>query len=220
MAHDLKAPVAALKAFIEMIRKNDVGLDNELLYYIEQVEHQQREISRRVGSLNELNAVDRLAGQPEVTAVAELLQSFYAIYNPEAAVNGIHLVVVPPKETLFVRVQRQKMLHVFENLFFNALKFTPEGGTIALRAQHTAEGVCICMTDTGCGIPPEELPRIFDRFYMGEAGEANGGSGLGLYIVKSILAEHGGRVEAASTVGEGSEFRLWLPEEPAPAQQG
>lgn len=220
MAHDLKAPVAALKAFIEMIRKNDIGLDNELLYYIEQVEYQQREISRRVGSLNELNAVDRLSSQAEVIAVAELLQGFYAIYNPEAAVNGIHLVVVPPKEPLFVRVQRQKMLHVFENLFFNALKFTPEGGTIALRAQRAAEGVCICVTDTGCGIPPEELPRIFDRFYMGETGEAKGGSGLGLYIVKSIMVEHGGCVEVSSTVGEGSEFRLWLPEEPAAVQQG
>lgn len=215
MAHDLKAPVSALKAFIAMIRKNDVGLDAELLYYLEQVEHQQQEIARRVGSLNELNAVDRLTAQPQPLSVAALFADFYAVYNPEAAVSGIHLVVLPPKEELFVRGQRQKLLLVLENLFFNALRFTPEGGTIALQVKHTGSELCISLSDTGCGIPEQELPHVFERFYMGE-NSGEGGSGLGLYIVKSIIAEHGGRVEASSTVGEGSEFRLYFPQAEAP----
>ena len=215
MAHDLKAPVSALKAFIAMIRKNDVGLDAELLYYLEQVEHQQQEIARRVGSLNELNAVDRLTAQPQPLSVAALFADFYAVYNPEAAVSGIHLVVLPPKEELFVRGQRQKLLLVLENLFFNALRFTPEGGTIALRVKHTGSELCISLSDTGCGIPEQELPHVFERFYMGE-NSGEGGSGLGLYIVKSIITEHGGRVEASSAVGEGSEFRLYFPQAEAP----
>lgn len=218
MAHDLKAPVASLKAFIEMIRKNGVELDNELSYYLEQVERQQQEISRRVGSLNELNTLDRLTGLPGTLSVAELFAEFYAAYNPEAVVSGIHLVVLPPKEEQYLCGQRQKLLLVLENLFFNALRFTPEGGTIALQVKSGTEEICIALSDTGRGIPEQDLPHVFERFYVGENSGADG-SGLGLYIVKSILAEHGGRVEVSSVEGEGSEFRLYFPLADTPKSQ-
>ncbi|MBO4991925.1 MAG: HAMP domain-containing histidine kinase [Firmicutes bacterium] len=198
MAHDLKAPLASIKTFIEVIRLRNVGLDEDLSFYIDQMERQQQEMSRRVGSLNELNAVDRLTADAELVTVADLFHTLYRTHNPEAVAMGVHLIVIPADTSLVIRVQKQKLLLAFENLIYNALRFTPADGSITIRCIEAGDAVCITVTDTGCGIPPEELPHIFERFFVGQAGKDSGGSGLGLYIVKTILEELGGSIHAES----------------------
>ena len=213
MAHDLKAPLSSIKTFIEVIRLHNVGLDEELSFCLDQVERQQQEMSRRVSSLNELNAVDRLTAEAELVTVADLFHTLYFTHNPEAAAMGVHLIVIPADTSLAIRVQKQKLLLAFENLIYNALRFTPADGSITIRCCGTEDTVCITVTDTGCGIPPDELPHIFERFFVGRAGKDSGGSGLGLYIVKTIMNELGGSVHAESPclANGGSCFTLRLP---------
>jgi signal transduction histidine kinase len=101
------------------------------------------------------------------------------------------------------------LIRLFLNLLDNAVKYTPKGGQITLKAAREAVHVTVTIADTGCGIAPEQLPHIFERFYR--AADRAPGTGLGLAIAQSIAREHGGRIEAASQLGEGSVFTVYLP---------
>ena len=107
------------------------------------------------------------------------------------------------------------------NLVGNALKFTPRGGGVSVRLEDREGAVAIEVRDTGPGIPPEELPRIFERFYRGtNTGDARAsGSGLGLAIARSIVEMHGGEIDVGSEVGQGTEFRIHLPRTSAPERE-
>ena len=96
------------------------------------------------------------------------------------------------------------------NLINNAIKFTPEGGAVRVLARPDG-GVTIEVADNGAGIEPQDLPRVFERFYKADRARRAGGTGLGLAVVKHTAEAHGGRVEAESRLGEGSTFRIWLP---------
>lgn len=206
VAHDLKAPLSSMKAFIHVIRLHNVGVDNELENYLTQVEHWQDEMSWRLGTLNEINSVDKLTSTPEPIALDEFLQELYHLHNPEAAVMGIHFLITPVPHSLSIWGQRKKLFLVFENLFYNSLRFTPEGGKIMIEAKEKDSLIQIRFSDNGSGILPEDLPHIFERFYMGETGKQTGGSGLGLYIVKMILDEMGARISVESSALTGTSF--------------
>jgi two-component system sensor histidine kinase ResE len=107
-----------------------------------------------------------------------------------------------------------RLAQVLSNLVDNALKHTPDGGSITLRAAQTDSGVLVDVADTGAGIPPEAIPCIFDRFYQADPSRQGGdrhGAGLGLAIVKEIVTAHGGTISVRSTLGEGSTFTVALP---------
>jgi two-component system phosphate regulon sensor histidine kinase PhoR len=107
----------------------------------------------------------------------------------------------------------QKIHQVLINLLNNAISYTPEGGSITVEAKPVTAGVEISVTDNGIGIPPEDLPRIFERFYRVDKGRSRelGGTGLGLSIVKHIVEAHGGHVRVESKPGKGSCFTFFLP---------
>ena len=106
----------------------------------------------------------------------------------------------------------EKLRQVFVNLIHNALKFTPSGGTIQLTGGNSgSEIVTVCVADSGCGIPPDDLGKIFLPFYRSSNGTDTRGSGLGLSIVKELVELHGGAVRVESTVGKGSRFFVDLP---------
>jgi len=102
---------------------------------------------------------------------------------------------------------------VFDILLGNAIKFSPRGGTITLEVQDAGEMILVSVTDTGVGIPADQLDKVFDRFYQvdGSATRRFGGAGLGLAIARRIVEAHGGRIWAESAAGQGSVFRFTLP---------
>jgi len=109
-----------------------------------------------------------------------------------------------------VNGDRDRLEQVLQNLAANALRHTPDGGTITLSSAATANGIAVTVRDTGSGIPPEHLPLIFDRFYKADASrKAAGGSGLGLSIVKTIVERHGGTITARNDGG--AVFEITLP---------
>src|SRR5690606_15386849 len=124
--------------------------------------------------------------------------------------------LVTPEGLPGILADRDRILQVLSNLIGNAIKFTPEGGTIEVRVDSGSEGVCFSVADTGPGIPAEDLPRIFRPFWQAE-GRSLEGAGLGLMIARGIVEAHGGVIRVDSREGKGSTFSFTLPVATPPA---
>lgn len=153
----------------------------------------------------------------EVDAAALLVEVGAAFQaTADASLIRLEVMVEPGLPRLWA--DRDRLLQVLSNLLGNAFKFTPQGGRIGLRALRCGVGVQLVVSDTGCGIPPDHVPRLFDRFWQSDR-KRGPGAGLGLAIVKGLVEGHGGVVEVESTVGVGSTFSVSLPiRSPAPTR--
>lgn len=210
MAHDLKAPIYATRSFIRAIRENDTGVDGELLRYIDQVEQKQQEMALRVQSLTAFDRLDTGILPPEPVSVRQLLQDTFDTHHMAAEVAAVHLIVLPPNIDGYLLARPTKLNILFENLIFNALRATATDGKITISAELSETECHFVVADTGSGIPIEELPHIFERFYVGEENKENG-SGIGLYLVKGIVEELHGEISVSSKPGQGATFYIDLP---------
>ncbi|MEG1165834.1 MAG: ATP-binding protein, partial [Oscillospiraceae bacterium] len=167
----------------------------------------------RVQSLSKLNAFDRITTPRVVLEVDELLTLIEQKNAPEVDVAGIHFTVGYLGTSAKLMAQREKLLILFENLIYNAISFTPAGGTIQIMPRLVGEWVVIEVSDTGCGISAEHLPHVFEQFYTtrSQTGE---GSGLGLYICKLTADELGGSIAVKSELAKGTSFTVCLPLSP------
>lgn len=211
MAHDLKAPVFATQSFIEAIRRSGVGVDAELQNYLDQAQAKQWEMARRLQGLSRINALDQIDEEQILVSVKEMLSEISAAHSGEAEVQSVYLMVEVPPQDAYLMAQPEKLNILFENLIYNALRATPPNGRITVSAYTKNGRICVTVEDTGCGIPEEELPLVFRRFYV-EANNNGTGTGLGLYIVHGIVTELGGTIEVYSTVGKGTKFVMEFPE--------
>jgi len=145
--------------------------------------------------------------------VPELLQTALDSVRPLGEAKKQTLCLKCPAEIPLLSGDSQKVHQMLVNLLQNAINYTPEGGKITLEGRRGEGGIQLEVADTGVGIPPEDLPRIFERFYRVDKGRSRelGGTGLGLSIVKHIAEAHGGRVFVDSQVGKGSRFTVSLP---------
>lgn len=212
MAHDLKAPVFATQSFIEAIRKSNLGVDMELHRYLDLAEIKQREMARRLQGLSAINALDRIEGNLISMSLKGMLEELYSVYHGESEVRSVYFYVEQPEEDAFFMAQPEKLDILFENLIYNALRATPCNGSIHISAKAEGGKIHVIVKDSGCGIPKEELPYIFRRFYVGSNNRENG-TGLGLYIVHSIVEEFGGTISVRSEVNRGTEFILEFPQD-------
>ncbi len=210
MAHDLKAPVFATQSFIEAIRKSGVGVDSELQHYLDLAQAKQWEMARRLQGLSTINALDRIDEERVPVSVREMLSEVYDTHCGEAEVRSVYLTVEQPEQDAYLTAQPEKLNILFENLIYNALRATPADGRITVSAWTEDSKIRLTVEDTGCGIPEEELPLIFRRFYVGEKNRDTG-TGLGLYIVHGIVTELGGTIKVYSTVGKGTKFVMEFP---------
>lgn len=211
MAHDLKAPVFATQSFIQAIRRSGVGVDRELQGYLDLAEAKQREMARRLQGLSAINALDRIEGERIPVSIKDMLAEMYATYRGEAEVQSVYFYVEPQQQDAFLMAQPEKLDILFENLIYNALRATPDNGNITIAAEVTEGKIRITVEDSGCGIPEEEQPHVFQRFFVGENNRENG-TGLGLYIVHSIVTELGGTITVQSAVGKGTKFIMEFPQ--------
>jgi two-component system heavy metal sensor histidine kinase CusS len=145
--------------------------------------------------------------------VTELLRGLREYYEASAADAGISLTTVSAAEPVIAELDRALMQRAVSNLVSNAVAHTPPGGSVALEANSDTTMIRIEVSDTGVGIPPNALPRVFDRFFRVDASRAqtSGGTGLGLAIVQSIMLLHGGKVQIASQLGQGTRVTLHMP---------
>ncbi|HEX2222254.1 MAG TPA: HAMP domain-containing sensor histidine kinase [Candidatus Limnocylindria bacterium] len=220
VSHELRTPIAALRMYTDLQRDGQVDeptrnefLDRstEQLARLEWLSTNLLDLSRIEAGILPLDMRDGDLRDP-VRATVEA-------HAGEADARGVALTSAVPARPVMLRFDRERMVQLLNNLVGNALKFTQRGGTVSVRLSEAADEVTMEVVDTGAGIPPEELPRIFERFYRGtNTGEARAsGSGLGLAISRSIVEMHGGTIEVRSVVGEGSIFRVGLPRAGGPA---
>jgi signal transduction histidine kinase len=142
--------------------------------------------------------------------VQDLVMQSIELYREVAEDKAIQLLAsVPPELSLYA--DRNRMLQSLANLLDNAIKYTPSGGQVTMTAARDDHHIVLTVTDTGIGIPAEDLPRIWDRLYRGDKSRSQRGLGLGLSFVKAIAQAHHGSVQVSSTPEGGSTFTLSLP---------
>jgi two-component system phosphate regulon sensor histidine kinase PhoR len=140
--------------------------------------------------------------------------------RPQAERLGLKLELEVADQLPSVEGDREQLERVVVNLVHNALKFTPDGGTIRVSAEVTDAGLAVHVKDNGAGILPEDLPRIFERFYKADRARGGGGTGLGLAVARHTIEAHGGRITVESRPEEGSQFTFVLPcGEPSPNER-
>jgi two-component system phosphate regulon sensor histidine kinase PhoR len=160
-----------------------------------------------------------LPGTVEVLDAAEPVKSAVDRLAPQAERARVELRLEPLAQLPPVRGDRAGLERAVVNLVHNAIKFTPEGGRVTVTAVGAGGGVLVTVADTGVGIAPDDLPRVFERFFKADKARRAGGTGLGLALVKHTIEAHGGRVDAQSEAGQGAIFRFGLraARVPAPA---
>jgi len=218
VSHELRTPIAALRTFNELLLDRAGDDPQARAEFLESSGQQLERLDWLAQNLLELSKLDSglvlLDLRPD--DVRACVESAVEQAQPAAHRRSIELALQLPAAPIRIRHDPPRIGQVVANLVANALKFTPPGGHVTVEVGPHPDGAEITVSDTGVGIDPTELPRIFDRFYRGvQAAEARGsGSGLGLAIVKSIVDMHGGRVAVESTLGEGSRFTVILPRDP------
>jgi two-component system heavy metal sensor histidine kinase CusS len=218
IAHDLRTPVNNIRgeAEVALARARTVDEYREVLGSC--LEEAVR-LSDLIGDLLFLaRAESPLAHlHRESINVGELLSGIREYYEASAADRGVSLSTLVPNGPVIAQLDRTLLQRAVGNLVSNALAHTPPGKSVVLGASAEAAAVRIEVSDSGAGIPPEALPRVFDRFFRVDASrsQSSGGTGLGLAIVQSIMQLHGGNVEIASKVGKGTQVTLRVPMSPA-----
>ncbi len=214
-SHELRTPITALHNFIDLLQgpaANDLAAREE---FLAESQIQVQRMEWITGNLLDLSRLD--AGLVELERkfydLSDLLQSTTAPFLPIALEKGVNLEVQADSQ-LEILCDKSRMQLVLNNLLDNALKFTPPGGNIKVTGERRDSRTVIQVQDSGAGIPSEDLPHIFERFYRGRSTEK--GSGLGLAIVYSIVHAHGGKVEVESQPGQGSRFTIYLDDSLAP----
>ena len=212
IAHELRNPLMVMTGYIEALRDGVLRPSPERF---DMMYEEAQQLQRLVADLRTLSLADagELALMPQIIAPVVLVARVAEGYAPVAQKAGITLVVAPVTGVPDVNVDVERMMQVLANLVTNALRHTPERGTVTLGTHAESGGAAITVTDTGEGIAPDVLPRVFDRFYRADKARSQSGdeSGLGLSIVKSIVTSHGGTIDATSELGKGSTFTVHLP---------
>jgi signal transduction histidine kinase len=211
VSHDLRTPLAALRAMIEAMADGMIDDPATSARYLATMRSQIKLLSSLIDDLFELSQLDAgaLRIERERIAPGDLASDTIEAFRPQAAARGVELRATIAPDAPPVSVAPQKIERVLANLMSNAIRHTPPGGmiTISVRPQPAdADYVEFAVGDTGEGIDPQDLPHIFERFYRGEKSRsrATGGAGLGLAIARGIVEAHGGTIQIASIPGEGT----------------
>lgn len=214
VAHELNTPLHIIQGYLEGIQDGIYRADEETIGIMLE---ETNLLSRLVSDLRTLSLAEagQLPLEMEWLDIAELTGDIVTSFSGQAEAAGIQLSVEAP-EGLRVYGDADRLEQVLANLVVNALRHTSQGGKITIRADKTNEGIKLVVEDSGEGIPAEDLPFIFDRFWRGDKSRQHteaGGHGLGLAIARQLVRAHGGQINVESTVGQGTTFEIRLPGE-------
>jgi len=213
-SHDLKAPLAAVQSYLQVILGGFAG----------EITDQQREMLQRssirisgfidlIDNILDMSRFEATRMDIEAVLLPKLIQDSVEGIRPLAQEKSVELEMELPDGLPQLRGSSKRLQQVVSNLVVNAIKFTPSGGTVSVKLRDANEHIEVEVCDTGIGIPTDDLPYIFDDFYRGSHGEGKG-AGLGLSIAKKIVEAHGGKIWAQSPcpeTGVGSMFTFTLP---------
>lgn len=210
VGHELRTPLVHAKGYVDLLVRGDLGeVKPEQGEALTTVAAKLDAVVKLVDDMELLRGGQITPPKPEALSLTDAAKQAMARAQAAAKEAGIALIGQFPSADLRAMADPAQLSRVFDNLLANAVKFSPAGGQVTVRVDDPGDGTLKgCVVDTGLGIMPEHLPRIFDRFYQADGSTTRrfGGAGLGLAVVKQIVEAHGGRVWAESQPGKGSAF--------------
>jgi two-component system phosphate regulon sensor histidine kinase PhoR len=215
VSHELRTPVAALKALVETLQDGALGEPDVARDFLARMHVEVDGLAQLVEELLELSRIEsgRVALRLQPMDLASVVATAVERLRPQAERQGLNVAVDLPSDLPTVQADSERIQQVIVNLVHNAVKFTPPGGRIAVTAERGNGEVAVSVADTGAGISPDALARLFERFYKADRARASGGTGLGLAIAKHLVQAHGGRIWAESPgEGQGATFTFALPQ--------
>ena len=213
VSHELRTPLAGIRAAAETLQEGAIDDRPAAIEFMGHIQHEVDRMTQMVEELLELSRIESGAAplRPAEVDAARLLQDTVRRFAQQAERAHLVLTAETPLEPVSLIADASRLDQALGNLVANAIKFTPEGGSITLRAEERGDDVVLSVRDTGAGIEPDQVERVFERFYKADRGRGDGGTGLGLAIVKHIARAHGGTVGVESRPGRGSTFTILLP---------
>lgn len=215
VSHELRTPLTSIRGFLETLLEGKIEDQATIRRFLEIINRETARLTRLIDDLLNLSKIEerQVVHRWQAVQLLDTVNRAVIMFQAQAKEQNLELVTELPAELPVVRGDPDMLAQVLINLVDNAIKFTPAGGRITVRAGANEENVRIDVEDTGIGIPPENIPRIFERFYRVEKSRSRelGGIGLGLAIVKHIIRAHGGKTGVESIVGKGSKFSFTLP---------
>jgi len=224
VSHDLRSPLSSIQGYLETVSIKDGDLEPaERRRYVETALRNAQRLNSLVGSLFELSKLETKQIQPEREAfpLAELVQDVVLQYRPRAEAEAVDLQAELPDRRVRAHADIGLMERVLTNLIDNAIHYTPSGGTVRVGMSVTEAGgdgagpdrIRLFVRDTGPGIPEDDVPHVFERFYRVDKSRDRdrGGAGLGLAIAHTIVDLHGEKLEVKSDLGRGTTFWFDLP---------
>ena len=214
-SHELKTPITAIRGLTETLLGDDEIEKETVTGFIERVHAQSLRLSQLVGDLMTISRLESSQAGEEFTRInfADLARQAVRAGQVTAEEKGQDLDVELPDTEVMVWGDRQNLSQLLDNLIDNAIKYTPNDGSITVKVSKDDENAILQVTDTGIGISPQFQQRVFERFYRVDKARSQslGGTGLGLSIVKNIAEKHGGSISVKSQLGSGSSFTIKLP---------
>jgi two-component system phosphate regulon sensor histidine kinase PhoR len=239
VSHELRTPITAIRGYAETLLDDGLKDQDEARKFLDIIHRNAERLGRLLNDLLDLSNIelDRTSLSIRPLGVAEAVRQAVAMLAPQAERKAVRLATEVPEALPPVLADRDRLLQILVNLIDNAVKYTPEGGSVTVTAQHVnlstgqmvdsarrvddlatrpinhGEFVEIAVEDTGIGIPAKDLPRITERFYRVDKARSRdlGGTGLGLAIVKHLVQAHHGSLAIESEAGKGTRVRVILP---------
>ena len=219
VSHELRSPLFSIRGFLELILSDKVPDAEKRKHFLTMAYEQSKHLNNLVDDLLDLSRMETGRLEIKIGAVSmhDVIDRVAKRLGNGAKEKGIDLQVSLPSRLPNVQGDAERLEQVVTNLVDNGIKFTPQGGEVAIKACVKDEDLMVQVIDTGIGIPADVLPNLFQRFYQvdGSATREAGGTGLGLHIAKQIVEGHGGRIWAKSTLGRGSTFSFTIPISPS-----
>jgi two-component system phosphate regulon sensor histidine kinase PhoR len=213
ISHELRTPIASVKALAETLTEGAIEDPSVAKDFLSRINVEVDKLAQMVQELGELSRIESGEAplQKRHVNIADAIGHAVDRLRAQADRAGLNLDFVIPSTLPEVMADEARVEQVLVNIIHNAIKFTPSGGGISISAKARDTDILVSVSDTGVGIPADDLPRIFERFYKADKSRSGGGTGLGLAIAKHIVEAHGGRIWAESVEGRGSTFNFTLP---------
>jgi two-component system phosphate regulon sensor histidine kinase PhoR len=213
ISHELRTPLASLKSLTETLQGGAIDDRPAALRFLDRMETEVDALTHMVSELLELTRIEsgQVPFELQLIKPSKLLEMAIERLVVQAERAQVHIELDSPEDLPKVIADPPRLGQALVNLLHNAIKFTPPDGEISLNARLKGYSVVFTIHDTGIGIPSDDLPRIFERFYKADPARSGGGTGLGLAITRHIVEAHGGRIWAESIEGRGSKFSFSIP---------
>jgi two-component system phosphate regulon sensor histidine kinase PhoR len=213
ISHEFRTPLAGIKAMVETLCEGAVEDKETAGDFLARIDSEVDRLTQLVAELTELSRIEtgKAELRKEPLDLNQLVDEVIAQFNPQADRQSLSIAREFTPDLPSVPADRDRVRQVIANLVHNAIKFTPPGGRITVTSRALEDSVVVDIVDTGIGIPKEDLPRVFERFYKGDKARAGEGTGMGLAIAKHVIEAHGGNIWVESEEGKGSTFSFSLP---------